>query len=264
MKINLLLISLFISILLYASIDEEHGIVGLTKRDGGTGCICHNFSPTDSVIVWIEGPDSVNVGDSVNYKLLMTGGPAVGGGFNIASYIGVLDSTDTLTHVIEGQLTHTSPNLFFNDTVKWNFLYVAPDSTITDTIYSVGNSVNLDGMPTNLDQWNFGENFIIHVIDRPVTVKNESPNPKEFVLYQNYPNPFNPMTTISWRSTVSSWQSLKVYDLIGNIVATLVDEYKPAGRYEVEFDAASLPSGIYFYRLEIDRHSFTRKMIILK
>ncbi len=59
MKINLLLVTIFLSIIIYANIDEMHGIVGLTKKDGGIGCLCHDLNPTDSVIVWIEGPDSV-------------------------------------------------------------------------------------------------------------------------------------------------------------------------------------------------------------
>ena len=67
MKINFLLIILFISIVIYANIDHEDGYVGVTKRDGGLGCVCHYFYPTDSVIVSIEGPDSVIVGDSVQY-----------------------------------------------------------------------------------------------------------------------------------------------------------------------------------------------------
>jgi len=56
--------------------------------------------------------------------------------------------------------------------------------------------------------------------------------PTEYVLEQNYPNPFNPSTVISWQSPVGSQQTLKIYDILGNEVATLVDEYKPAGRYE--------------------------------
>src|SRR3989339_1262823 len=72
-----------------------------------------------------------------------------------------------------------------------------------------------------------------------------------FKLYQNYPNPFNPSTKISWQSPVSSWQSLKVYDVLGNEVATLVDEFKSAGSYEVEFSAkGGLASGFYFYQLK--------------
>ena len=72
----------------------------------------------------------------------------------------------------------------------------------------------------------------------------------DFNLYQNFPNPFNPTTRISWQSPVSSWQTLKVYDVIGKEVVTLVDEYRPSGNYDVEFDASSLSSGIYFYQLK--------------
>ncbi|MFN3873258.1 MAG: YCF48-related protein [Ignavibacterium sp.] len=93
---------------------------------------------------------------------------------------------------------------------------------------------------------------------------------QNYFLYQNYPNPFNPSTKICWQSPVSSWQTLKVYDVLGNEVATLVDEYREAGRYEVEFPnvktghALSLPSGIYFYRLQVGEFVQTKKMILAK
>ncbi len=86
----------------------------------------------------------------------------------------------------------------------------------------------------------------------------------EFRLEQNYPNPFNPSTKISWQSPVSSHQSLKIYDVLGNEVATLVDEYKEAGNYEVEFDASKLSSGIYFYKLRAGSFVETKKMILLR
>ena len=98
----------------------------------------------------------------------------------------------------------------------------------------------------------------------------------DFVLEQNYPNPFNPSTKINWQSPVGSWQSLKVYDVLGNEVAKLVDEYKPAGSYEVEFNSHSgevrnlpagrqgLPSGVYFYQLRAGSYIETKKMILLK
>ncbi|HSL89557.1 MAG TPA: T9SS type A sorting domain-containing protein [Ignavibacteriaceae bacterium] len=86
----------------------------------------------------------------------------------------------------------------------------------------------------------------------------------EFVLNQNYPNPFNPSTNISWQVPVGSWQTLKVYDLLGREVATLVDEFKPAGSYEVNFDASQLSSGVYFYTLETDNNSVTKKLILLR
>ena len=263
MKINILLIIVFISIIIYANINHSDGMIGTTLRDGGLGCACHGTTPTDSVFVWIEGPDSVFVGDSVQYRILMTGGPAVAGGFDLASYFGMLDSVDNLTHIIQGELTHTSPNPFTNDTVSWYFLYTAPDSTVTDTLYSVGNSVNENGAPT-LDQWNFGENFIIHVLDIPVNVEKGYQPPDGFILNQNYPNPFNPTTKLSFVICHQSFVELKVYDVLGNEVATLVNEEKPAGEYEVEFNAAGLASGIYLYKLETLNFTLTRKMLLLK
>lgn len=85
-----------------------------------------------------------------------------------------------------------------------------------------------------------------------------------FYLHQNYPNPFNPTTKISWQLPVSSWQTLKIYDILGNEVSTLVDEYKPAGRYDVEFDAKNLSSGVYFYQLKAGSFFETKKMILLR
>lgn len=88
--------------------------------------------------------------------------------------------------------------------------------------------------------------------------------PVNFILYQNYPNPFNPSTKISWQSSVSSWQTLKIFDVLGNEVAKLVDEYKPAGAYEVEFNANNLPGGVYFYKLNAGNLTETKKLILLK
>ncbi|MFO7527167.1 MAG: YCF48-related protein [Ignavibacteriaceae bacterium] len=90
----------------------------------------------------------------------------------------------------------------------------------------------------------------------------------KFTLLQNYPNPFNPRTKISWQSPVGSWQTLKVYDVLGREVVTLVDEYRDAGYHEVEFQSAAgngqLASGIYFYQLKADKFVETRKMIYLR
>ncbi|WP_348344373.1 T9SS type A sorting domain-containing protein [Ignavibacterium sp.] len=101
-------------------------------------------------------------------------------------------------------------------------------------------------------------------------VENNSVVVTEFKLNQNYPNPFNPSTKISWQSPVGSHQTLKVYDVLGNEVATLVDEYRNAGSYEVEFPnaetsyASSLPSGVYFYKLQVGEFIQTKKMILAK
>ena len=88
--------------------------------------------------------------------------------------------------------------------------------------------------------------------------------PKNLELAQNYPNPFNPSTMISWQSPVSGKQILKVYDLLGNQVAALVDEFRDAGSYEVEFNANHLASGVYLYRIEANGFVKTKKMILMK
>lgn len=88
--------------------------------------------------------------------------------------------------------------------------------------------------------------------------------PEEFSLEQNYPNPFNPSTKISWQLPVGSHTTLVVYDMLGNEVATLVDEFKPAGSYEVEFNASQLSSGIYFYMLQAENFVSVKKLILLK
>ncbi|MFN3873877.1 MAG: T9SS type A sorting domain-containing protein [Ignavibacterium sp.] len=102
--------------------------------------------------------------------------------------------------------------------------------------------------------------------------EDNSDYPEEFSLAHNYPNPFNPVTKIRYTIPASSptsfkgeWTliSLKVYDVLGNEVGILVNEEKPAGVYEVDFDASTLPSGIYFYKLQAGKYSETKKMILI-
>ncbi|MCJ7555050.1 MAG: T9SS type A sorting domain-containing protein, partial [Ignavibacteriaceae bacterium] len=93
--------------------------------------------------------------------------------------------------------------------------------------------------------------------------------PNEYQLHQNYPNPFNPNTVISYQLPVSGLVSLKVYDILGNEVATLVNEYRPAGKYNVEFHSHSgnvrnLSSGVYFYTIKAGSFVETKKMILLR
>jgi phosphatidylinositol-3-phosphatase len=88
--------------------------------------------------------------------------------------------------------------------------------------------------------------------------------PLEFKLEQNFPNPFNPVTVIRYSLIENHFITLKVYDVLGNEVATLVNEKENAGSYEVEFNAANLSSGIYFYKLSTDGFTETKRMILLK
>ena len=92
----------------------------------------------------------------------------------------------------------------------------------------------------------------------------ENLTPEHYSLNQNYPNPFNPSTKISWQSPVNGHQKLKIYDVLGNEVATLVNEFRNAGSYETEFNATSLSSGVYFYQLKAGDFVETKKMILMK
>jgi hypothetical protein len=95
-------------------------------------------------------------------------------------------------------------------------------------------------------------------------VEVEITSPSTFSLEQNYPNPFNPSTVISYQLPVSGDVILKVYDVLGNEAATLVNEEKPAGSYSVQFNATNLAGGVYFYQLKAGSFVETKKMLMLK
>jgi ligand-binding sensor domain-containing protein len=106
----------------------------------------------------------------------------------------------------------------------------------------------------------FRRQFSISSVEDEVTIT-------DFKLHQNYPNPFNPSTKISWQSPVGAHTTLKVYDVLGKEVATLVNEYLNAGSYEVEFNAGqtrNLSSGVYLYKLQVGEFVQTKKMILAK
>lgn len=118
-----------------------------------------------------------------------------------------------------------------------------------------------------------GRSWDINNSDDYITIKysgttgveqNEISVPDNFVIYQNYPNPFNPTTLIRFQLPVSGNVTLKVYDVLGNQVATLVNEDKSVGTHEVEFDGSNLSSGIYFYQLQAGSFIETKKMILIK
>ena len=107
-------------------------------------------------------------------------------------------------------------------------------------------------------------------MDGGTLVTNVSPRreinilPSAYLLYQNFPNPFNPTTVIRYTILNPKFVSLKVYDILGTEVATLVGEEKPAGEYEVDFSGEGLTSGVYFYQLKTESFIQTKKMLLIK
>ncbi len=146
--------------------------------------------------------------------------------------------------------------LFTNDRGNsWAEMDV-PDSSV---VYDVQFVNNQKGFACGQD------GVLLKYIPNPNSIQDESAtNITNYQLFQNYPNPFNPSTKISWQSPVSGWQSLKIYDVLGNEVATLVNEYREAGRHKVWFDASLLASGVYIYKLTAGAFVSSKKMLLIK
>jgi hypothetical protein len=115
--------------------------------------------------------------------------------------------------------------------------------------------------------------LILFTNDAAVKVEDES-IPDEFTLYQNYPNPFNPSTSLQYAVSSRQYVTLKIYDILGNEITTLVNEEQSPGNYKINFDGTGLPrgmsagggyaSGVYFYTLKAGSYAETKKMILLK
>ena len=94
--------------------------------------------------------------------------------------------------------------------------------------------------------------------------EEEGLTPGKYILEQNFPNPFNPSTTINFSIPQKNFVSLRVFNIIGEEVSTLINEEKDAGSYHIKFNALNIPSGIYFYKITAGSFSATRKMILIK
>jgi hypothetical protein len=92
----------------------------------------------------------------------------------------------------------------------------------------------------------------------------EDNNPANFVLYQNYPNPFNPATTIKYQIPEDGFVTIKIYDILGNEVKTLINEQKSKGSYSLMLDSSDLVSGVYIYRIQVNNFTSAKKMMVLK
>lgn len=192
-------------------------------------------------------------------------------------------------HVIElrdFEFTPSNITVLVGDTVRWSAVQGHHNVRADDNSFTSG--------PPATAPWIFNHVFVVAgnnpyycephgapgglgmsgvvIVNNPVSVFDDGLFADKFELNQNYPNPFNPTTIIRYTipsviasvTKQSKFISLKVYDILGNEVTTLVNEYKPAGSYEVEFNASELTSGIYFYRLTTGNFNSTKKMVVVK
>ncbi|MBK8944080.1 MAG: T9SS type A sorting domain-containing protein [Ignavibacteriae bacterium] len=96
------------------------------------------------------------------------------------------------------------------------------------------------------------------------SIENDKEIKTDFILYQNYPNPFNPSTKINFSIPTKSIITLKIFDILGNEIETLINQEKALGNYVIDFNAKHLSSGIYFYKLQVENFSQSKKFVLLK
>ncbi len=141
-------------------------------------------------------------------------------------------------------------------------------SKVSDTRIGLGNLGIASSYAISYTIWEDSSNgkinlFGIKRLDALGDIKDKTVL-NNFILFQNYPNPFNPKTVIQYNLLSRDYVTLKVYDLLGNEVATVVKEEKDTGEYKLEFDGSNLASGIYVYRLSVGSNHVSKKMILLK
>jgi len=165
---------------------------------------------------------------------------------------GTMIAKQNLYYFTRGQVTVTR---------NGNLAYLVSAS---DIFAITDNYIFLLGDTVRYSKWYAGSTFYPFSWTDVTNVKNQTLQPADFTLYQNYPNPFNPVTKIKYQLPLRSEVRLTVYDILGREIKVLVNQEKPAGTYEVQFDGSDLPSGVYFYRMETAKYSAAKKFILIK
>lgn len=224
------------------------------------------YVSTDNGVSWALQPGAIGAQDK---NAIVTSG----NNLCVAATNGVWTSTDnganwvhTLTTGILSGFGREGANLYAVGTLP---PYKSSDNGITwQAVDNNGLSTFIQNTIQFTSQYAFINTYGIGVYRRLksqiTSVETETNIPHSFLLEQNFPNPFNPSTRIQYQVSSNSNVTLKVYDILGNEVASLVNEQKPKGIFEVEFEATQLTSGIYFYKLQAGFFVETKKMILIR
>ncbi len=234
---------------------DVYGVVpeGKTWSPGNT-CVRMNYwtsEPANALTLIPENPvdnANSNISNNVNYD-------------NMTS-TSILNDTAVSLNILllQGKPAYTFiPGNHWLGSLKFNISNVSACLNM--------NFVTSSSVFNNLTPLSFGTGWTR--VDPPPCLTSAVQNittqiPKDFVLHQNYPNPFNPVTMIRFGLPKAGVVSLKVYDILGREVANLLNEFKSAGEYIVDFDASTLTSGVYFYRLETQSYKDVKRMVVLK
>jgi hypothetical protein len=196
-------------------------------------------------------------------------------------YVRVNTTSDNKNLYVSSYLNPAKDTLVLvaiNDTniVLSNVTFHCPASTLPILQYATCdvpdyNTTQLDIIPAPVngnfvaDMQAMSIKTFVILLNYQTGIFHEGTNPPvSYSLSQNYPNPFNPTTAIIYQLPVNSLVRLKIYDVLGREVQTLVDRRQNAGSYSVNFKANNLPSGVYFYRLETGSYNYTKKLLLLK
>jgi hypothetical protein len=237
-------------------------VSGDVNNDGIPDVVCANSSGSSFSVVLCDSLG--NLSSPTNYSI---------GAFPLSVDLGDVDG-DLDLDIVTSNFTGANFTLYENDGtgifINRNDL-PSNQAGSCAVFHDRDNDGDMD--MTGIDEL---QDLLILFTNGPITdVTEGNDTPEEFTLYQNYPNPFNPTTNIGFRIADFGFVSLKVYDLLGNEIVTLVNEEKEPGTYTVEFNTSTLPgrqagikhlssSGMYFYTLKVGKYSETKKMIIIK
>lgn len=213
----------------------------------------------------VFNPDNPNPGDTVNiqvrihnFSLIPTPQP-----IEAKFYVGDPANGGTLIQNMKGQTTFTTSDFIPARgssiiSFDWKIPNNTPDNPRIYVVLDPNNSFPEIHASNNIG-WK-----VLNIQSGATAVQNENIAPKSFMLEQNYPNPFNPSTTIEYTIPQSRFVSLKVFDILGREVKTLVNQQELPGTYKVRFNGNELASGVYFYRIEAGEFVSTKKFVLLK
>jgi len=167
--------------------------------------------------------------------------------------VGAGEASSGGTGFVDFDRRHTT---YFRDTLDCSYSTSLGAYTAATSGYPLG---DLNWFPTKKTAWLAAGGWTATDVK---TISNEIPT--SFNLDQNYPNPFNPTTKITYSITKESLVKLEIFDVIGRLITTLVDNKQTAGKYSVNFDASKYSSGVYFYKLSTPDYTMSKKMMLIK
>ena len=267
-------------------ISSDNGLNWILKRSGGYGAV---FIDDNDDIYYGHNNLELSTDNGETWTTLLTNHRSddiyvdnYGNIFSANKYYGLLRSTDmgitwdTLSHNFAGEriqaITGNSTNQLFCSagTYAQYAVYMSDDfgeNWIDVTLGFPSNRTVCTSLAFDSEGFIYaGTNYsVFRSVSTTVEIgKGQSKLPSEYLLEQNYPNPFNPSTKISYQIPQQGFVTLKVFDVLGKEVATLVNEEKPIGNYEIDFSSNGLASGVYIYRMKVNDFITSKKMILIK